>query len=120
MTTTPKYIDNFLKWLPGRQATGYEKLLLMVNPFLVPFDCYLLRYKPGSEIREHVDPVSEKKHYRFNVVLKHAKSGGEFRCSKPIYETNRIKLFRPDIASHSVSKVENGTRYVLSIGWVKK
>ena len=35
-------------------------------------------------------------------------------------ETKRIKLFRPDLSAHSVTKVEGATRYVLCPGWVLK
>jgi hypothetical protein len=37
----------------------------------------------------------------------------------PIYSSSRIKLFRPDQSEHSVTKVRGGSRYVLSIGWVR-
>ena len=110
---------NFLCWRPGRQASGYEKMLLAANPFVVPFDCYLLRFKIGSEVPRHRDPVDGKRHYRLNIILRNAKSGGDFHCDKPIFETRRVKLFRPDASAHAVSKINDGTRYVLSIGWVR-
>lgn len=37
-------------------------------------------------------------------------------CESPIYESARIKLFRPDVSKHAVSKVIKGNRYLLSIG----
>lgn len=120
MSAESEYVSNFLRWKAGRQHTGYEKMLLLANPFILPFDCYLLRYRPGTAIPEHTDPVDEKKHFRLNLVIRKAKAGGEFFCSEPIYESTRIKYFRPDLARHSVSLVEAGTRYVLSIGWVRK
>jgi hypothetical protein len=40
-------------------------------------------------------------------------------CKTPIFETPRIKLFRPDACEHSVTLVEGGSRYVLSFGWVR-
>lgn len=120
MAAASDFFSNVLRWKPGRQQSGYEKMLLLTNPFFLPFDCYLLRFRPGSEIAEHTDPVDDRKHYRLNVVLKKARSGGDFSCSAMIYESDRIKLFRPDRARHSVSLVEVGTRYVLSIGWVRK
>ena len=113
-----QYLANWFRWRSGRQESGYEKMLLLVNPFLVPFDVYLLRFRQGAAVPPHTDPVSEKKHYRLNLILKRARRGGRFRCAKPIYESRRIKLFRPDIHEHSVSEIEEGTRYVLSIGWV--
>ena len=106
------------RWRSGRQATGYDKMLLLTAPWPIPFDCYLLRYPDGSEIVAHTDPVSRGRHYRLNVILKAPASGGEFRCSDPIYESRRVKLFRPDRSPHSVTRVAGGSRYVLSIGWV--
>lgn len=114
------YRSNFLRWKSGRQGTGYEKMLLLVNPYWRPFDCYLLRYSTGTGVPEHTDPVDDKRHYRLNLVLKKARSGGKFRCEDSIYESSRIKLFRPDRSPHSVTPVEDGVRYVLSIGWVLK
>jgi hypothetical protein len=38
------YWHRRLRWVAGRQNTGYDKLLLAANPFLIPFDCYLLRF----------------------------------------------------------------------------
>lgn len=109
---------NWLRWRSGRQNTGYEKMLLLANPFVLPFDCYLLRFKQGAGIPEHTDPVDDRRHYRLNIVLKKASAGGEFRCREPLYESRRIKLFRPDLTSHSVTPVVDGVRYVLSVGWV--
>lgn len=112
--------SNFFTWQSGRQETGYEKMLLAANQFILPFDCYLLRYKEGTGVPEHIDPVDSKRHYRLNVVLRKARAGGEFHCANPIYDGSRIKLFRPDLSPHSVTPVEKGIRYVLSVGWVLK
>ena len=60
------------------------------------------------------------RHYRCNIVVKRAKEGGEFVCKTPIYATSRIKIFRPDACEHSVTRVVRGSRYVLSIGWVRR
>ncbi|MBT8102500.1 MAG: 2OG-Fe(II) oxygenase, partial [Gammaproteobacteria bacterium] len=62
------HLSNWLRWRSGRQASGYEKMLLLMNPFLVPFDFYLLRFREGAEVPEHTDPVTDKKHYRLNIV----------------------------------------------------
>jgi len=85
----------------------------------IKFDTYLLKFPEGSEITPHTDKVNSGKHYRLNLILKNAVEGGEFNCNDPIFETKRIKLFRPDICEHRVSKVIKGNRYLLSIGWVK-
>lgn len=112
-------MSNFLTWKPGRQQTGYEKMLLLANPFLQPFDLYVLRYREGSEIPVHTDPVDGKRHYRLNVELWRAAEGGDFRCEGALVSLPRVKLFRPDQSPHSVSKIEKGSRYVLSLGWVR-
>lgn len=111
------YVENLFRWRSGRQDTGYEKMLLLINPFLIPFDLYLLRFREGAEIPSHTDPVREKRHFRLNIIIRQARRGGEFICSDPIFETHRIKLFRPDISPHSVTRIKKGSRYVLSLGW---
>ena len=63
--------------------------------------------------------VDSGKHYRLNIVLKKARLGGEFICPDAIFQRKRIKFFRPDISEHQVTKVVAGSRYLLSIGWVK-
>ncbi len=93
-------------------------MLLLTASWPLPFDSYLIRYPEGSEIPPHTDPVSSGRHYRLNIVLKSPRSGGEFVCATPLFETRRIKLFRPDACEHSVTRVVGGSRYVLSIGWV--
>ena len=112
------YFANVLRWRPGRQGTGYEKMVLLVNPWLVPFDSYLIRYQEGRSIPPHTDPVTDRRHFRLNIILSPARKGGEFYCDDPIIETRRIKLFRPDKTQHSVTKNEEGTRLVFSFGWV--
>lgn len=107
------------KWVKGRLNGGYDKLLITTLRWPIPFDLYLLRFPEGSEIKEHVDPVDGKRHYRLNIIIKKAKEGGLATNREPIYENRRIKLFRPDISPHAVSKVLSGTRYVLSLGWVR-
>ncbi|MBB6523650.1 2OG-Fe(II) oxygenase [Pseudoteredinibacter isoporae] len=110
---------NLFKWQKGRQNSGYDKMLLCGSYWPLPFDVYLLRFPEGSEIPPHKDKVKSGRHYRLNIVLKQAERGGEFYCESPIYENARIKFFRPDLSEHSVSKVEKGNRYLLSLGWVR-
>ncbi len=114
------YLATALRWQRGRQGSGYDKMLLLTAPWPLPFDSYLIRYPEGSQIPPHTDPVGQGRHYRLNVVLKASPAGGEFVCAAPIFETRRIKLFRPDACEHSVTRVEGGSRYVLSLGWVLK
>lgn len=108
-----------MKWEQGRHKSGYFKKLLCTGKFPLPFDMYLLKFTEGSEIKTHVDEVSKGKHFRLNIILKKAVHGGEFLCDDAIIELGRVKLFRPDISLHRVTKVIKGTRYVLSIGWIK-
>jgi len=113
-----KYARLAFRWQSGRQGSGYDKMLLLTARWPLPFDSYLIRYPEGSSIPPHTDPVQAGRHYRLNVILKSPKSGGEFVCAKPIFSTARIKLFRPDQCEHSVTPVQCGNRYVLSVGWV--
>lgn len=107
-----------LKWQRGRQDGGYDKLLILSSA-IIPFDIWLLRFPEGAYISEHVDPVeAEYNHFRMNVIVKPAKRGGEFRVTNAILNWRFLKFFRPDISPHSVSRVEKGVRYVLSIGWL--
>lgn len=115
-----EYFRHAFRWRDGRQRSGYGKMLLLQLPFPLPFDVYLLRLAEGSGIPPHTDPVTEGRHYRCNIVIKRAGPGGEFLCASPIFATERIKRFRPDAREHSVTRVEQGTRYVLSIGWVRR
>lgn len=115
-----EYFRHAFRWRGGRQRSGYDRMLLLQSPFPLPFDVYLLRFAEGSGIPPHTDPVTAGRHYRCNIVIKQARQGGEFLCASPIFATERIKLFRPDACEHSVTRVEQGTRYVLSIGWVRR
>jgi hypothetical protein len=118
MPSARQYLRNWMRWQRGRQGTGYDKLLILVNPLIIPFDLYLLRFPEGTEIPPHRDPVTGMRHYRLNIILKRSQAGGDFVCVDPLFETRRIKLFRPDVSTHSVTRVQGGSRYVLSLGWV--
>ena len=109
-----------LSWQRGRQGTGYDKMRLLSGGWPIGFDCYLIRYPIGSQIPPHKDPVRTGRHYRLNVIVWRSPKGREFICENPILSLPRIKLFRPDVSEHSVTAVEGGSRYVLSIGWVLK
>ncbi|WP_321394219.1 hypothetical protein [Emcibacter sp.] len=112
-------LKNLFHWQRGRQKSGYDKMLLCRAYWPVKFDMYLLRFPEGSEIPLHRDRVDNGEHYRLNIVLKKSRIGGQFICNEPIFETDRIKLFRPDISEHKVSRVIRGSRYLLSIGWIR-
>lgn len=112
-------MKNWLSWVDGRQNSGYSKLLLLQSQWL-KFDLYVLRFKQGVGIPPHTDPVEKGRHYRFNVVVHSAGSGGQFLCDQVIWSfANRVFFFRPDLSTHSVSQVESGSRYVLSLGWLR-
>jgi len=113
-------VGNLFCWQKGRQKTGYDKMLLGGLYWPIKFDCYLLRFPEGSEVSLHTDKVETGNHYRLNIILRNANEGGEFICDSPIYQSKRIKLFRPDVCAHSVTKVLKGCRYVFSIGWIRE
>lgn len=113
------YWQEAFRWRRGRQGTGYDKMLLATWHWPLPFDCYLIRYPEGAAIPPHRDPVGEGRHYRANLILWSPKAGGEFLCEDAIHDGRRLKVFRPDVAEHSVTTVVGGSRWVLSIGWIK-
>lgn len=119
-TSSPvrEYFRTAFRWRRGRQQSGYDKVLLLQAVWPLPFDIYILRFRKGAQIFPHTDPVSRGRHFRCNMVLTRARVGGDFICATPIFATSRIKIFRPDACEHGVTRVERGSRYVLSIGWV--
>lgn len=118
--TAQEFFRTAWRWQLGRQGTGYEKCLLLTGLLPLPFDFYLLRYRPGHGIPPHRDPVPGKRHYRINLVLAHGKEGGRFICDQTLVSRPRFHFFRSDLATHSVEPMKAGTRYVLSLGWVLK
>lgn len=105
----------WLTWRPGRRKTGYHNMLLLQWRWPILWDLYLLRFGPGSHAPEHLDEVPGYRHYRINLILRQAKRGGEFISDHCLYNGARLKVFRSD-RPHKVTKVEQGTRYVLSLG----
>jgi hypothetical protein len=112
------FITKWMRWEQGRQGTGYDKMLIWIGYFPLPFDCYILRFPTGCEIPPHKDAVKEGRHYRLNIVLWAATKGGNFICQNVLYSNRFMNLFRPDIEEHSVTKIEEGARYVFSVGWL--
>lgn len=107
-------------WINGRQGSGYQKVRLLECRWPIRFDLWILRFPEGSYIDSHVDPVEDGyNHYRLNVIIKRSENGGVF-FGEPIWRSIRVILFRPDISVHGVTKVEKGTRYVLSLGWLTR
>lgn len=113
-------MNKFFKWTYGRQNSGYKKFTFFSSKKL-RCDMHLLKFETGSFISMHLDPVEiGYDHYRLNIILKNAKKGGKFLISKCIFSNSRVKFFRPDEELHGVTLVTEGTRYVLSIGWVRR
>jgi len=113
----------FLRWSEGRQKGGYLKLSLCPQWLskLLHADLWILRYPAGSAIRPHSDPTPGRRHWRLNLVVWAAKSGGLFHCEPPSPKDarqwgQRFFIFRSDLCPHSVSTIEAGSRWVLSAG----
>jgi hypothetical protein len=82
-------------------------------------DAYILKFPQGSTVPAHIDPVETGRHYRLNIVLKKANGGGETCVYDPCFhKSKRLFFFRPDTVLHGLSKVWDGTLYILSIGWI--
>lgn len=108
-------------WVPGRQGTGYYKLLLGKAAFPFRWDVYILKFPDGSRIDWHTDPSPFGEHNRMNIVLRRSCGGGNFIVKDgvtPVQMSGRVVHFRPDIEEHMVTEVTGGPRYVLSIGWI--
>lgn len=102
------------KWGNDSYHTGYRIFTLCFSKL---FDCYIFHYKLGSYIPKHKDPSAGRKIYRLNIELVKAAKGGQFVCNKMIWSLwNRIYLFRADDSYHYVTLIEQGSRWVFSIG----
>ncbi len=111
-----KPAKRYFTWQSGRQGTGYGKMLLAEwSNRILPFDAYLLKYPQGSEIPTHTDPVPKRRHVRINIVVKKPRKGGMFSCTDSIFASGRFNVFYSD-RPHQVSRIEEGSRLVLSIG----
>ncbi|WP_394202306.1 hypothetical protein [Marinagarivorans algicola] len=104
------FLARLFRWERGRQKTRYHKMLLCGATWPIKFDIYFLRFPEGSEIKPHTDKVISGQHYRLNIVIKDADIGGDFICSNAIFESARIKLFRPDISEHPGSYIKNSSQ----------
>lgn len=107
-------------WQPGRQGGTYSKLTLFAGRPWLRCDLYLIRYRVGDFVTTHTDPVESGRHWRMNVELRRAKSGGSFDAMHPKAVSVRwwrLVVFRPDVVPHCVTPVLEGERLVLSFGW---
>ena len=117
-----------MKWKQGRQKTGYQTLTICKsNRF--KFDIHILKMTKGTSVPHHRDPIDHKSlsegyksHHRLNIIIKQAKGGvfGIENNNDFTFRKQRIIKFRPDKHTHWVTPVVEGTRYVLSIGWLSK
>lgn len=117
-----------LKWVSGRQGTGYDKMIL-VPAWLsekFKFDLVLIRMTEGIEIPTHIDPVPCEmirqgfiKHVRVNIIIIKPSDGGDF-CLNSTATKKRINIFSPSHTPHSVTMIKGGSRLVLSCGWLRK
>ena len=106
-------------WQQGRQMTHYYKMV-MVKSEKFKFAMYLLKFPTGSYINDHKDPAPEGyEHHRINFILNKDFKGGKF-VIKGKSQEGRVHRFRPDKYKHRVTKIKEGTRYVLSIGWLRR
>ena len=103
----------WLKWGNDTYHTGYSVFTIFYTKLI---DIYIIKYPENSYIPKHKDPSSGRRIYRVNFFLKNAEIGGQFKCNRVIFNYGRLVIFRADNTYHSVSKVEKGTRVVLSIG----
>jgi hypothetical protein len=104
------------RWGKDVNDTGY-KIFTLAYSKLLGFDCYLFYYPTGSYIPKHKDPKHNGAMYRFNIEIKSAKIGGQFICNNMIWSwKNRFFFFRADTSYHYVTKIESGSRIVLSFG----
>ena len=146
MLTLLKKIKNKIKstidghWVEGRQRSGYSRFGLLPRKLtqFLGLDIVILRMPEGVELPGHKDRVPIRrqiwgysKHMRLNIVIKQPKKGGQLWVlqdmnvnipdAEPdfqyIYPENRVYWFVPSHIEHGVTKVEEGTRYVLSFGW---
>lgn len=76
---------------------------------------YLVGYPEGHKVVPHLDMIADGRLYKLNCLLVKPRSGGEFACEKSIFNLfGRVILFRPDLYQHQVSKIERGSRWLLS------
>jgi hypothetical protein len=127
-------------WLPGRQATAYDKLPLAIDadadawlaalaarsrvamgdPATSAWDHYLLRYRVGASVPRHVDPslAAGLRHLRLNAVVRACDAGGVLSLdgAEVALAAGDAVVFRPDRVVHAVTSVGAGERLVWSVG----
>ena len=111
------------RWDRGRQGTGYAKFTLAYSTRL-KFDAYILRLPAGTHVPPHNDASPAGfEHHRLNITLRSAAAGGMTYFVNADGTSNpapRYYHFRPDLVRHSVSRIDRGEIWILSIGWLRK
>jgi hypothetical protein len=111
------------RWDSGRQGSGYAKFALAYSKRL-KFDAYILRLPVGTHVPAHNDPSPAGfEHHRVNITLRSAAAGGVTQFENPNgahTPAPRHYRFRPDLVRHSVSRIERGEIWILSVGWLRK
>jgi hypothetical protein len=87
-------------------------------PITCEFQVDYTRYLEGAELEEHRDRIAkEERQYRVMLLLKKAKRGGELISERFIVNLPRLKIFEPCRYNHRVTKIEEGERVVLLLGF---
>ena len=108
------------QWYPGRQDSGYDKMLLFISTRF-RFDFYLLKFPKGIGVPTHKDKVENGfNHHRVNFTW-----NGPYYTGTRMYVLGKAKrfwrfiYFRPDQYEHGLAPVIEDT-YMLSLGWLTK
>ena len=112
-------MPRLFKWVDGRLSdkNNVYKVFHLIISRRIGLDMNIIKLEIGNHIKEHTDIVADKEHYRLLFILKRPKRGGVITIDNPIIKWfNRIVLFRPDTSKHSVSEVEEGTLWLLTVG----
>ncbi len=98
-----------MKWVEGRQGTGYRRALLATGK---RWDLYLIAYPPGTGIPEHVDLLPGRRHLRINLEL--LSGGSSLEATAELLRWGPLVVFWSD----RLHRVLPGTRcrLVLSFG----
>ncbi|MDM0053003.1 hypothetical protein [Variovorax sp. J22R115] len=90
--------------------TKFEFEIVVIFPVTFIIDIRHREFYEGAEVPEHRDAFEPIYGCSVNLLLQRAKAGGEFRCEKTIFKSDRLCIFNGTRYLHSVSRVEEGTR----------
>lgn len=113
------------KFKDGRIGTGYKVLTIFASENFKK-DLHIIKFPVGSYIPSHTDSCPRiYTHHRINLIYNPGK-GGEFKADDQdmvFFDRSlgpfRFVYFCASGTKHSVAKVEEKTRWVLSTGWFK-